>query len=125
MKHLRIFENIKSVISIKDVIVKYMEIIEYIRPAVIDRYNEIASDPELDYGQNITDVYGGSSFYTIHNLKGIQLKEISFDDNKFFFTLEYFDSYSTTESPDIFYVPFTEEELEDAILKLNAKKYNI
>ena len=125
MKYLKLYEKIKSVSSIKDIINKYHDILEYIKPVVVDRYNEIANSSELDYGQNITDEYGGSSFYGIHNLKRIELKEMKIHDNKLFFTLEYIPGNSEKNEADIFYVPFTDEELENAMLKLNVKKYNL
>ena len=125
MKHIKLFENIKSVSTIKDTINKYKEIIDFLTPGVIMRYNEIAEDPKLDYGQNITDVYGGNSYYVIHNTTRIKIIDMSIHDNKTFFTLEYLDSYSDEAEPDTFYVPFTDEELENTILKLDSKKYNI
>ena len=122
MKHLKLFENIKSVSSIKDAINKYKSILVYIKPAVIDRYLEITNDPEMDYGQDIADKYGGNSYYVIHDINRIVLREMSFHDDKIFFTLEYYDD---DDELDTFYVPFTDEELKNAILKLDSNKYNI
>jgi len=124
MKHLKIFENIKSISSIRDTIKKYEEIVEFLRPVVIARYNEIASDSKLDYGQNITDVYGGDSYYVIHYIERIKILGLKIHDNKIFFTLQYHEPYSNEEFSE-FYVPFTDEELEDAIIKLDTNKYNI
>lgn len=123
MRHLKLFENVNSIASIKDTIKKYHEILKYVKPVVIQRYNEIANDSNMDYGQNITDVYGGDSFYVIHNIKDIKLTEMRIHDNKIFFTLEYQDNYENDVST--FYVPFTDEELENSLIKNNANKYNL
>jgi hypothetical protein len=123
MRHLKLFENVNSIASIKDTIKKYHEILEYVKPVVIQRYNEIANDPDMDYGQNITDVYGGDSFYVIHNIKDIKLTEMKIHDNKIFFTLEYQDNYENDVST--FFVPFTDEELENSLIKNKANKYNL
>ena len=114
-----------SINSIKNTINDYHELINTLRPVAIKRYLEIAEDHTTGYGQDIVDVYGGDSFYVIHNVEKIKLIEIKMHDNKIFFTLEYLDSYDDSGNSDIFYVPFTEEELENAIIKMNANKYNL
>ena len=123
MKHLKLFENIKSISSIKDVIKKYQEILEQVKPAVIQRYNEIANDPNMGYGQDITDVYGGDSFIVIHSIDHIRLKEMKIHDNKIFFTLEYTEPYDDYSS--IFYVPFTDDEFEKLLINIDTNKYNL
>jgi hypothetical protein len=124
MKHLKIFEINKSISSIKNIMSEYHDLMKYLFPAVIKRYNEIANDPKLFYGQDITDVYGGDSFTVIHSIDRVRLIEMKMHDNKIFFTLEYSDSYEPDE-PLIFYVPFTEKELEKAIIEIDSNKYNI
>jgi len=124
MKHLKLFENTKSISSMKNIMKEYHELLKYFHPIVFQRYNEIAEDPELNYGQDIADVYGGDSYIFIHNIKTTRLMEMKMHDNKIFFTLEYKDSYDD-EAPNTFYVPFTDKELEDVIMKFNAEKYNL
>lgn len=108
--------------TIKKLAVDYHNLLNDLKPLVIERYLEIVRDHTLGYGQDIVDKYGGT-YYEVDNIDGIRLKDLSMHDNKFFFTLEYFDYDSDT--PDITYVPFSEEELKDAIVKSNAKKYNL
>lgn len=124
MKHLKTFEINKSISSIKNIMNEYHNLIKFLFPAVIKKNNEIANDPNLDYGQDITDVYGGDSFIVIHNIESTRILEMIMHDNKIFFTLEYIDSYDTDDR-NIFYIPFTEEELEKAIIEIDSNKYNI
>jgi hypothetical protein len=121
MKHLKIFEINKSISLIKNIMNEYHDLIKYLFPAVIKKNNDIANDSKLNYGKDITDVYGGDSFMVIRSTKNTTILEMKIHDNKIFFTLIYSDTYK----PRIFYISFTEEELEKAIMEIDSKKYNI
>lgn len=123
MKHLKIFEKKFSITSIKSISGEYHDMLDFIKPAVIKRYNEIANDQKMNYGQDISDVYGGDSYYVIHNINRIKLVESKMHDNKYFFTLEYYDY--DEEKPSTFYVPFTEDELKNTIIGVDSDKYNL
>ena len=88
MKHLKIFEKKFSTTSIKKISNEYHNILDFIEPAVFKRYNEIANDETMNYGQDITDKYGGDSYCIIHNIDSVTMKDVKMHDNMYFFTIE-------------------------------------
>ena len=47
MKHIKLFEN-QSVQSIRNMVKEYHKFFEYIKPAIIEKYNELANDPDYE-----------------------------------------------------------------------------
>jgi len=123
MKHLKLYENIESLSFIKKTAKDIKKILKYYHPIVFKRSNEIANDEFFNYGQDLTDVYGGSSFITIHNISDTELTMVKLHNDKIFFTLEFIDTFD--DSDYTFFVPFTDEELKQAIMEQETDKYNI
>jgi hypothetical protein len=121
MKIQKFNENVDiSTNSIKKTIIDYHELLIKLKPLVIERYLEISKDDDLM--QEIVDVYG-SDYFSSSNAKKLILTDIKYFDNKIFFTLKHNDIYGSEDK--YYYVPFNEDELDDAILKMNAHKYNL
>ena len=124
MKHLKLYENINSISTIKNTMNKYNEMMEKLFPIVYKQYNKIADNPKLNYGQDYCDKYGSDSYTVTHNEKNITITEMKEFDNKIFFTVEYLEDWGVVPNRRC-YVPFTEEELKQAILENETDKYNI
>jgi len=114
MKHIKLFEN-QSVQSIRNMVKEYHKFFEYIKPAIIEKYNELANDPDYE------PEYGGTP-YIIH-YDELVLTQIGYYDGGLQFVLQ-----SSDDNGDIqgsFYINITDEELEQMLIKLDAKKYNL
>lgn len=115
MRYLRLFES-RSASSIIDLVSKYKETLDFIRPAVLEKYNDMVEN-ESNY-----EIIGNTP-YKIDDENKILLNEMYYDHNTglIYFVLLYWDEFEN----DRFHVPFSKAELNDAIIKIDAKQYNL
>jgi len=117
MKHLRLFENVKSIQSMRNTINEYDSFMEYIKPFVIEKYEELAKDEdyELDNGDFPT-LDDDPILISATNL------EIGFS-----FHLQGFNNDG--EAISNYYIEFQDNELEKWIkeseMRNATKKFNI
>ena len=120
MKYLKIFENQYSKQSVKNLLKEYFSFVKYIKPAILEKYEQLVddSDYEPDYGDQPYKV----------NLNDLSLTRIGYSeggDSEFDYQFVLNDYSTSGEIVSTFYIDVTQEELEEMIMKLDAKKYNI
>jgi len=115
MKHLKLFEN-KSVSTIRNAINVYQSFIAKIKPAVFEKYNKLVDTEnyEPEYG-DMPHGYADDNFFYISDI-------IDLGDGFEFFLTET-DKHGNIEAN--YQVTLTDEEIEDAYMKIDAKKYNL
>ena len=120
MKHLHLFEN-QNVNSIKDAIDIYKKFLIDIKPAVFNKYNEIAekyeNDDELDAPE-----YGDKPIGTADDDFNYISDVINWDVGLEFIMLES-DKHGNIEAT--YYIMLTDEEIKNAYVGMDAKKYNL
>ena len=113
MKHIKLFENNRSIQSMRNIVNEYDEFFNYITPIIMEKYNELAEDEDYEpdrgdaptsddepYLQTISDIGGGFEFYL--------------------------QSFNNNGEPDAnYHIELTDEELEELIIRVDSKKYNL
>ena len=120
MKYLKIFESQYSKQSVKNLLKEYFSFIKYIKPAILEKYLQLADDPdyEPDYGDQPYKV----------DVNDLSLTRIGYSeggDSEFDYQFVLNDYNISGEIFATFYIDVTQDELEEMIMKLDAKKYNI
>jgi len=114
MKHLKIFENNKSVNSIRKMIIEYKKFLKEIQPYILNIYEDLAADD--DYEPN----YGSKPYETTGDLC---LEDIGHWPDGLQFVIHLYNSEDTILHS--FYIEITNEELDEILMKMNANKYNL
>jgi hypothetical protein len=114
MKHLKLFES-KSVQSTRNLIREFNDFLRDVKPVVIEEYLRLAKDEkyEPDYGDKPNR----------YNSKKLALIEATVSDEYFEFLLQDYDNDGIVQGQ--YFVMFSNEEMEDALMKMDVKKYNL
>lgn len=114
MKHLKIFENNRTVQSIRKMAEDYMVFLHDIKPFIFEKYYKLANDPnyETEYGDELNV-----------NDKELALTNIGYYDGGLQFHINSYDNNG--EIMANYYIDITNDELEEMLIKLDSKKYNL
>ena len=110
----KIFES-KSVQSTRNLIREFNTFLRDIKPIVIEKYLELSKDKkyEPDYGDKPDK----------HNIKDLALIEAVAEEEYFEFLLQDYDNEGVVQGQ--YFVTLSNEEMEDALMKMDVKKYNL
>ena len=114
MKHIKLFEN-NTLSSVRKLIIDYSNLLTEIKPLVIEKYKQLASDPEYQpsYGDqpDITDI------------KDLVLIRIGYWDKGVQFVLNTYDNDGIVVK--YYYIDVENNDLDDMLSQLNSNKYNL
>jgi hypothetical protein len=113
MRHIKLYEN-KTVNSVRHTIIEFKNLLKYLRPEVISLYNKLAEDDE--YEPN----FGDKPFITDDDLI---LKNIGYWSDGVQFNIEIYDDDGFVSHS--FYPEISNDELEEMLMRLDSKKYNL
>lgn len=114
MKHLKLFEN-KSAQSIKNLIEEFNNFLRDIKPVIIKEYLRLAKDKRYEPEQGDKPIKG--------NVKNLALIEVITIDDYFEFLLQDYDNNGFVTSQ--YFISISNEDMEEALIDLDAKKYNL
>jgi len=116
MKHIKLFESQYSAKSIRTIATEFNELLDFIKPAIIEKFNILSEDPDYEpsYGDNPNDFDG---------IEDLVLEQIGYDNTELQFVLRHYDDDGNIHSA--FYIDVTDNELQEMITKLEGKKYNL
>lgn len=114
MKVNRLYENY-TIDSISKVIKDYQDFMKSVKPFVVEEYNNLASDK--DYYPDF-----GDKPYKMDE-RDLVLSYCSIDSNEFVFTIEVYDNDGGLSNT--FYISISYGDMEDILLNLTAKNYNL
>lgn len=114
MKHLKLFEN-KSVKSTRNLIEEFNNFLRDIKPAVIKEYIKLANDKRYEPDQGDRPVKG--------NVESLALIEVVAMENFFEFLLQDYDNNGEVTSQ--YFIMLSDVDMEEALMDLDAKKYNL
>jgi hypothetical protein len=113
MKHIKTYENSATMEKIKSSIKNWHETVNLLYPIVISKYKELAEDENYQPEAGETPESSVSDELT--------LTEISSMPNGLYFTLDWYGEFSHS----VYYIDMTNEEIEEGLMKIDAKKYNL
>jgi len=130
MKYLKMFENLNNLKSKISMIRQYQNFLEDIEPALLFKYKE-------DYKEYEEDENDDRELVDLGNYVKVEIGEVNIvDDNNLRFTLKlyelstisylksYYEDYENNK-PELRYYFISVEDLENAIVEMDAKKYNL
>lgn len=113
MKHIKLFES-KTVNSVRKTIIDFHDLKKYLTPEVIELYNKLAKNDEYEPD------YGEKPFPTN---KDLILTNIGYWAKCIQFKIEIYDDDGYVSHS--FYPEISNEELEEMLMRLDSKKYNL
>jgi hypothetical protein len=115
MRHLKKLFESKSIESTRNLIKEFNDFLRDIKPIVFEKYLELAKDKryEPDYGDKPNT----------HNIKDLALIEAIAAEEYFEFLLQNYDNNGIVQGQ--YYIILSNEEMEEALMKIDAKKYNL
>jgi len=113
MKHLKLFEN-KSIQSIRNLVEDFNKFLIYVKPIVLEEYLRLAEDRRYIPEQGDTP--------TKNKFENLALIEVAAMDGYFEFLLQDYDEDGIAYQ---YFIPIADEDMKDALIKLDAKKYNL
>ena len=117
MKHIRGINESYTIQSIKNILDIYNQFLTDIKPAVIKEYIKLANDKHYYPDQ-------GEKPYQMKNPnQELNITECYSNNVGFLFILTEYNNDG--ESVAHYYIQFENEEMEEALLELTAKKYNV
>lgn len=116
MKHIKLFEN-KTVSSVRKTIKDFSDLLKYLTPEVIELYNKLAEDDE--YEPN----YGEKPFLPLPRNGELILDNIGLWPDGAQFDIKMYDDDGFVSHS--FYPEISNEELEEMLMRLDTKKYNL
>jgi len=114
MKHLRLFEKL-STQSIKNTVNDYNNMIKKISPGIKEKYDELAEKGyEPDYGDDL---------YVLDSEEQLVFQGLAVIDSGFECCLQSFDHNGQIRGT--FYIVLTNEDVDNLLIKMDTKKYNL
>lgn len=122
MKHLKLFEN-QSASSIRNAIGIYKKFLVDMTPAVFEKYDKLAEEYENDENDELEPPETGNIPQGTADSDWFYISDIVDYDKGFEFVLSETDKEGNVEAT--YFIPFTDEEINNAYIGIDAKKYNI
>lgn len=116
MKIKRLNENY-SIQSVRNIISDFQKFTEDIKPGLIEIYNELANDKKYYPEQ------GDRPYKMKDPMNELSVGECYAGINTFLFILHEYNNNGEMTSQ--FYIDLDEEEMEELLLNITAKKYNL
>lgn len=115
MKHLKLFESNYTVQSIKNITKEYHELLKYLKPMIMEKYEELANNDDYQ-----PEMGASPSSYDTDDVSIVEIYE---SNEGVSFLLYAYDSDGNIL--DNIYINFTEKEIEECIIKIDALQYNL
>jgi hypothetical protein len=122
MKHLKLFEN-QSANSVRNAISIYKKFLVDMQPAVFEKYNKIAEEYDNDEDGELESPETGDKPTGTADNNWFYIEDVQDYDDGFEFFLNETDKDGNVES--IYCIILTDEEINNAYIKIKSNKYNI